>query len=175
MTTFWNTCHFSLAIYLPLYQKFNLNNHLRMTVYYNKVNYESPSFQQQQQQQRFEILYLTLRICNINLIFNNNHNNVFKYRTQLTFRICNVNLIFNNNINNYFLKYLTFRICPATIPTMMEVVVDELCSRTVTRIPSIRPTIGFCKSSDWEKTSPACFPAKSRNDVERNSKEQMKK
>ncbi len=28
-----------------------------------------------------------------------------------------------------------------------------------TKIPSIRPTIGFCMSSDWENTSPACFPA----------------
>jgi hypothetical protein len=72
-------------------------------------------------------------------------------------------------------SYLTVRIFPETIPTMIEVVVDELWSRTVTSMPSIKPTTGFRSKSEFAKTSPARRAARSRKDVDRNSKEQMKK
>jgi hypothetical protein len=43
----------------------------------------------------------------------------------------------------------------------MDVVVDELWSRTVPRMPIMRPAIGFLTTSLLEKASPALLPPKS--------------
>jgi len=40
---------------------------------------------------------------------------------------------------------------PATMPTMMLVVVEELCTMTVKSTPSMTPTMGFCRSSKLAK------------------------
>jgi hypothetical protein len=66
-------------------------------------------------------------------------------------------------------------ILAATRPTMIDVVVDELCISTVTRIPSIRPTMGFWRILELAKTDPADLPAKSLPAVAKTSSEQMKK
>lgn len=42
--------------------------------------------------------------------------------------------------------------------TVMDVEVEELCTRTVARIPIISPAIGFCISSLCPRASPANLP-----------------
>ncbi len=61
------------------------------------------------------------------------------------------------------------------MPTMMEVVVEELWTTTVASTPSMTPTMGFCSRSDLEKMWPVSLPPTNRNDVARKSNEQMKK
>ena len=46
-------------------------------------------------------------------------------------------------------KMESYSLPELTMETMMEVEVEELCTRTVTRIPIIRPTIGFRIYSFW--------------------------
>ena len=47
----------------------------------------------------------------------------------------------------------------ATIVVTMLVDVEELCTNTVTKMPRIKPEIGFDKKESFEKISPALFPA----------------
>ena len=63
----------------------------------------------------------------------------------------------------------------ATMLTTMDVVVDELCSNTVTKIPIIRSAIGLLRILLDAKASPAVFPPSNRRALLRKSKEQMKK
>ena len=63
----------------------------------------------------------------------------------------------------------------ATIDTTMEVVVDELWTRTVAKMPIIRPATGLLRISLEAKASPAAFPPNSRKALLRKSNEQMKK
>ena len=42
-----------------------------------------------------------------------------------------------------FCTHLTLRMSAATIPTTMDVVVEEDCTSTVDSTPSITPTTGF--------------------------------
>ena len=62
-----------------------------------------------------------------------------------------------------------------TRPTIMEVDVDEDCTRTVTRTPIINPTIGFFSSSESEKRAPMFLPPRIRKESDRKEREQMKK
>ena len=63
----------------------------------------------------------------------------------------------------------------ATIATTMEVVVDELWTRTVARMPIIRPATGLLRISVEAKASPAAFPPNKRKALLRKSNEQMNK
>ena len=63
----------------------------------------------------------------------------------------------------------------ATIDTTMEVVVDELWTRTVARMPIIRPATGLLRISFEAKASPAAFPPNRRKALLRKSNEQMNK
>ena len=63
----------------------------------------------------------------------------------------------------------------ATIETTMEVVVDELWTRTVAKIPIIRPATGLLRISFEAKASPAAFPPNKRKALLRKSNEQMNK
>ena len=63
----------------------------------------------------------------------------------------------------------------ATIDTTMEVVVDELWTRTVAKMPIIRPATGLLRISFEAKASPAAFPPNRRKALLRKSNEQMKK
>ena len=42
--------------------------------------------------------------------------------------------------------YLTSMILAPTNPTMIEVIVEELCIKTVAKIPNIKPESKVCKS-----------------------------
>lgn len=57
----------------------------------------------------------------------------------------------------------------------MEVVVDELWTRTVARMPIIRPATGLLRILFEEKASPAAFPPSNRKALLRKSNEQMKR
>merc|ERR1712165_424579 len=57
-----------------------------------------------------------------------------------------------------------------TSPTMMEVEVEEDCTRTVTRTPIINPTTGFFKRSEFEKRAPMFFPPSMRKESERQER-----
>ena len=57
----------------------------------------------------------------------------------------------------------------------MEVVVDELWTRTVARMPIIRPATGLLRISFEAKASPAAFPPNRRKALLRKSNEQMNK
>ena len=63
----------------------------------------------------------------------------------------------------------------ATIETTMEVVVDELWTRTVAKMPIIRPATGLLRISFEAKASPAAFPPNKRKALLRKSNEQMNK
>ena len=63
----------------------------------------------------------------------------------------------------------------ATIETTMEVVVDELWTRTVAKMPIIRPATGLLRISFEAKASPAAFPPNRRKALLRKSNEQMNK
>ena len=63
----------------------------------------------------------------------------------------------------------------ATIETTMEVVVDELWTRTVAKMPIIRPATGLLRISLEAKASPAAFPPNRRKALLRKSNEQMNK
>ena len=63
----------------------------------------------------------------------------------------------------------------ATIATTMEVVVDELWTSTVARMPIIRPATGLLRISFEAKASPAAFPPNKRKALLRKSNEQMNK
>ena len=63
----------------------------------------------------------------------------------------------------------------ATIETTMEVVVDELWTRTVAKMPIIRPATGLLRMSFEAKASPAAFPPNRRKALLRKSNEQMNK
>ena len=63
----------------------------------------------------------------------------------------------------------------ATIDTTMEVVVDELWTRTVAKMPIIRPATGLLRISLEAKASPAAFPPNRRKALLRKSNEQMNK
>ena len=63
----------------------------------------------------------------------------------------------------------------ATMLTTIDVVVDELCTNTVAKIPIIRSAIGLLRISLDAKASPAVFPPSNRKALLRKSKEQMKK
>ena len=63
----------------------------------------------------------------------------------------------------------------ATIDTTMEVVVDELWTRTVAKMPIIRPATGLLRISFEAKASPAAFPPNRRKALLRKSNEQMNK
>ena len=55
----------------------------------------------------------------------------------------------------------------------MDVVVDELWTRTVARMPIIRPATGLLRILFEAKASPAAFPPNSRKALLRKSSEQM--
>ena len=57
----------------------------------------------------------------------------------------------------------------------MEVVVDELWTRTVAKMPIIRPATGLLRISFEAKASPAAFPPNRRKALLRKSNEQMNK
>ena len=57
----------------------------------------------------------------------------------------------------------------------MEVVVDELWTRTVAKMPIIRPATGLLRMSFEAKASPAAFPPNRRKALLRKSNEQMNK
>ena len=57
-----------------------------------------------------------------------------------------------------------------TILTTIEVDVEELCTRTVTKMPIINPTTGLPRKGPW-KMSPVALPAIRRNDDDRKSSE----
>lgn len=76
-----------------------------------------------------------------------------------------------SNVN----KHLINSHSDATIVTAIEVDVDELWTRTVTKTPIISPTIGFFSRSLFDITLPAALPPIRRNDDERKSNEQIKK
>ena len=59
------------------------------------------------------------------------------------------------------------------MPTMMEVVVELLCTATVASTPSMTPTTGFCRISVWAKTRPVLRPLSRRKAEARRSREQM--
>ena len=61
----------------------------------------------------------------------------------------------------------------ATMLTTMEVVVDELCTSTVARIPIMSPATGLLRILSRENTSPAVFPPSNRKALLRKSNEQM--
>ena len=63
----------------------------------------------------------------------------------------------------------------ATIDTTMEVVADELWTRTVANMPIIRPATGLLRISLEAKASPAAFPPNRRKALLRKSNEQMNK
>ena len=50
------------------------------------------------------------------------------------------------------MTHLTLRMSAPTIPTTMEVVVEEDCKSTVDSTPIITPTIGF-----WRKKKNDCY------------------
>jgi hypothetical protein len=56
--------------------------------------------------------------------------------------------------------------------TMMEVVVDDDCNKTVTRIPTIRPATGLVSSP---KRAPAVHPVMTLAPLPSNSKPKRKK
>merc|ERR1719430_1040600 len=62
-----------------------------------------------------------------------------------------------------------------TRPTMMEVDVEEDCTRTVTSTPIISPTTGFFSKSELLKRAPMFLPPRIRKESERKEREQMKK
>ena len=59
--------------------------------------------------------------------------------------------------------------------TTIDVVVDELCTNTVAKIPIMRPATGLLRILFDAKASPAAFPPNNRKALLRKSKEQMKK
>ena len=59
--------------------------------------------------------------------------------------------------------------------TTMDVVVEELCTNTVAKIPIMSPATGFLRILLDLKASPAAFPPNNRKALLRKSKEQMKK
>ena len=61
------------------------------------------------------------------------------------------------------------------MPTTIDVVVEELCTNTVARIPIIRSATGLLRILLDAKASPAVFPPSNRKALLRKSKEQMKK
>lgn len=61
----------------------------------------------------------------------------------------------------------------ATIATTIEVVVEELWTRTVPNIPIIKPAIGLERILFEAKASPAALPPRSRKALLRKSKEQI--
>lgn len=52
-----------------------------------------------------------------------------------------------------------FLLSEDTMETMMEVDVEELCTRTVHKMPSIRPAMGLLNSTVLVMASPAALPA----------------
>ena len=62
-----------------------------------------------------------------------------------------------------------------TMLTTMDVVVDELCTNTVAKIPIIRSAMGLLRILLDAKASPAVFPPSNRKALLRKFKEQMKK
>lgn len=56
---------------------------------------------------------------------------------------------------------------------MIDVVVDELCTSTVPKIPNISPAIGFFTTPLFENASPARFPPRSWKADPRKLNEQM--
>ena len=63
----------------------------------------------------------------------------------------------------------------ATMLTTIDVVVEELCTNTVARIPTIRSATGLLRILLDGKASPAVFPPSNRRTLLRESKEQVKK
>lgn len=61
----------------------------------------------------------------------------------------------------------------ATIDTTIEVVVEELWTRTVARMPIIRPATGLLRILFEANASPAAFPPSNRKALLRKSNEQM--
>ena len=59
--------------------------------------------------------------------------------------------------------------------TTIDVVVGELCTDTVARIPTIRSATGLLRILLDAKASPAAFSPSNRKALLRKSKEQMKK
>lgn len=57
-------------------------------------------------------------------------------------------------------KLFVYIRCPPTMPTTIEVEVEELCTRTVARTPIITPATGFDRISFFLKISPADLPKK---------------
>lgn len=57
-------------------------------------------------------------------------------------------------------KLFVYIRCPPTMPTTMEVEVEELCTRTVARTPIITPATGLDRISFFLKISPADLPKK---------------
>ena len=55
-----------------------------------------------------------------------------------------------------------YSLSAATMDTTMEVVVEELCSNTVTSTPIIKLPTGLLRTSFWVKLSPAVLPAQSK-------------
>ena len=77
--------------------------------------------------------------------------------------------------NIVVVKYKLNLLPAATIETTMEVVVDELWTRTVAKMPIIRPATGLLRISFEAKASPAAFPPNRRKALLRKSNEQMNK
>lgn len=66
-----------------------------------------------------------------------------------------------DNVNRYpDEETKRFLLSEDTMETMMEVDVEELCTRTVHKMPSIRPAMGLLNSTVLVMASPAAFPAK---------------
>ena len=49
--------------------------------------------------------------------------------------------------------------------TMIDDEVDEDCTRTVTRTPIMRPTMGLLRRVDWRKTAPLIWKKKEEKNV----------
>jgi hypothetical protein len=69
----------------------------------------------------------------------------------------------------------TVRRSAAAMVMIMEVEVEEDCTRTVTRTPTMSPATGLLKTALLRKTSPACLPARRRKPSARKEREQMKR
>ena len=78
-------------------------------------------------------------------------------------------------LETIFLQTQNDLLSAATIETTMEVVVDELWTRTVAKMPIIRPATGLLRISFEAKASPAAFPPNRRKALLRKSNEQMNK
>ena len=78
-------------------------------------------------------------------------------------------------LETIFLQTQNDLLSAATIETTMEVVVDELWTRTVAKMPIIRPATGLLRMSFEAKASPAAFPPNRRKALLRKSNEQMNK